>query len=129
MNLVALRIIALTEHQSTNRTNGDALTTVLTKGPTHRLIPKGGDHPPEATISKTNDSFAQFFLAYPNASAAEHTLIGIVNVQGTAGIYGELRQDFPEPFCFELHAEMLGYPLKFTRTTFWTVGTIQRQAG
>jgi len=97
-------------------------------GSTHRLISKSGDHPPEATVSKTNDSFAQFFLAYPNASAAEHTLIRVVNVQGTARIYGELGQDFLEPFCFELHAEMLSYPLKLARTGFWTMGAIHRLA-
>ncbi len=115
---MTLRIIAPYETQSTNRANGNALAAVLTTGPTHRLIPKSGDYPPEATVSKTNGSLAQFFLAYPNASAAEHTLIRVVNEQGTARIYGELRQDFSEPFCFELHAEMLGYPLKFTRTIF-----------
>ena len=128
MRLVKLRIIALTKHQSTNRTNGNTLATVLTTRLTHRLIPKSGDYPPETTVSKANGSFAQFFLAYPNASAAEHTLIRVVNEQGTARIYGELRQDFPEPFCFELHAEMLSYPLKFAGTTFWTMGAIYRMA-
>jgi hypothetical protein len=108
----------LTKHQSTNRANGNTLATVLTKGPTHWLIPKSGNHPPEAAVSKTNDSFAQFFLAYPNAPAAEHALIRVVDVQGAAGIQGELRQDFPEPFYSELHAEMLSYPLKFAGTTF-----------
>jgi hypothetical protein len=88
MRLVALRIITLYETQSTNRANGNALATVLAMGLTHRLIPKSGDHPPEATVSKTNGSFAQFFLAYPNASAAEHTLIRVINEQGTARIYG-----------------------------------------
>jgi len=129
MHLVALRIIALTEHQSTNRTNGNTLSTVLARGLTHRLIPKSGDYPPETTVSKANGSFAQFFLAYPNASAAKHALIRVVNEQGTARIYGEFRQDFPEPLCFELHAEMLGYPLKFARTAFWTMGAIHRVAG
>jgi hypothetical protein len=129
MHLVTLRIITLTEHQSTNRTNGDALATVLTKGPAHRLISKGRDHPPEAAVSKTNDSFAQFFLAYPDASAAKHTLIGVISEQGATGIYREFRQNFPEPFCFKLHAEMLGYSLKFARTTFRTMGAIHRMAG
>jgi hypothetical protein len=79
-------------------------------------------------VSKTNDSFAQFFLAYPNASAAEHTFVRVVNEQGTAGVYGQLGQYFPEPFCFELHVEMLGYSLKFTRTIFETMSAIHRVA-
>jgi len=128
MRLVALRIMALTEHQGTDRANGSTLATVLAKGPTHRLIPKSGNHPPEAPVGKTNDSLAQFFLAYPNASAAEHTLIRVVNVQRAGIIYWELRQDFPEPFCFELHAKMLSYPLKFAGTAFWTMGAIHRLA-
>jgi hypothetical protein len=85
---MALRIIALTKRQSANRANGNALATVLTTGLTYGLIPKGGDHPPEAPISKTNGSFAQFFLAYPNASAAEHTFVRVVDEQGTARVYG-----------------------------------------
>jgi hypothetical protein len=76
------------KNQSTNRTNGNTVTTILAKRPAHRLIPKSGDYPPETTISKANGSFAQFFLAYPNASAAEHTLIRVISEQGTAGIYG-----------------------------------------
>ena len=88
MRLVALGIIIPYETQSTNRAHGNALATVLTKALTHRLIPKSGDHPPEATVSKTNSSLAQFFLAYPNASAAEHTFVRVINEQGTTRIYG-----------------------------------------
>jgi len=76
------------KHQSANRANGNALATVPTTGPANRLISKSGDHPPEATVSKTNGSLAQFFLAYPNTSAAEHTLIRIVDEYRAAGIYG-----------------------------------------
>jgi hypothetical protein len=79
-------------------------------------------------VSKTNNSFAQSLLAYPNASAAKHTLIGVINEKRTARIYGQLRQDFHEPFCFELHVEMLGYFLKFTRAIFETMGAIHRVA-
>lgn len=75
------------EHQSTDRANGNAFAAVLATGPTHRLIPKGGDYPSEAAVGKANGSFPQFFLAYPNASAAEHTLVRVVDEQGTAGIY------------------------------------------
>lgn len=82
-----LRIISLHEAQGTNGANGNALATVLATL-THRLISKSGDHPPEATVSKTNGSFAQFFLAYPNASAAEHTFVRVINEQGTARVYG-----------------------------------------
>jgi len=80
--------MALAKYQSTDRANGNTLATVLTKGPTNRLIPKSGDHPPEAPVSKTNGSLAQFFLAYPNASATEHTFVRVINEQGTARIYG-----------------------------------------
>jgi len=76
------------EDQSTNRANGNTLATVLATGLTHRLIPKSGDYSPEAAISKTNGSVAQFFLAYPNASAAEHTFVRVINEQGTARVYG-----------------------------------------
>jgi len=93
----------LTKYQSTNRANGNTLATILATGLTHRFIAKSGDHSTEATVSKTNGSFAQFFLAYPNPSAAEHTFVGVIGEQGTTGIYWELRQDFSEPLCFELH--------------------------
>lgn len=129
MYLLALRIIVLTEHQSANRTNGNTLATVPTKGSTHRLIPKSGDHSLETTVSKANGSLAQFFLTYPNASAAKHTLVRVVDEQGATRIYRELRQNFPEPFCVKLHAEMLDYLLKFARTTLGTMGTIHRVAG
>lgn len=76
------------EDQSANRANGNALATILTSGLTHRLIPKSGDHPTEAAVGKTDSSFAQFFLAHPDASAAEHTFVGVINEQGTARIYG-----------------------------------------
>ena len=76
------------EHESTGRANGNTLAAVLAIGPAHRLIPKGGDYPPEATVSKANGSLAQFFLAYPNAFAAEYTLVRVVDEQRTAGIYG-----------------------------------------
>ena len=80
--------MALAKRQGTNGANGNTLATVLAKGPTHRLIPKSGNHPPEAPVSKTNYSLAQFFLAYPNASAAEHTFVRVVNEQRTARVYG-----------------------------------------
>jgi hypothetical protein len=83
-----LRIITLHEAQSTNGANGNALATVLATGPTYRLIPKGGDHSPEAPVGKTNGSLAQFFLAYPNAPATEHTFVGVVSEKRAAGIHG-----------------------------------------
>jgi hypothetical protein len=76
------------EHQSANRANGNALATILAAGLTNRLIAKSGDHSPEAAVGKTNDSFAQFFLAYPDASAAEHTLVRVISEQRTARVYG-----------------------------------------
>jgi len=75
------------EDQSTHRANGDAFTTILATRPTHRLIPKRGDHPLEAPVGKADDSFARFLLAYPDTSAAEHALIGVVNEQRAAGVY------------------------------------------
>jgi hypothetical protein len=80
-------------------------------------------------MSKTNDSLAQLFLAYPNTSAAEYTLIRVINEQGTAGVYRQLRQDFPEPFCVELYPEMLGYLLKFTGAIFEAIGAVHRMTG
>ena len=78
---------SLTEDQRTDGANGNALAAVLTMGLTHGLISKSGDHSSEAAVSKTNSSLAQFFLAYPNASAAEHTFVRVVNEQGTARVY------------------------------------------
>ena len=78
-SVLVLRITALTKYQSTNRANGDTLATVLAAGLTHRLISKGGDHSAEAPVGKTNGPPAQFFLAYPNASATENTFVGVVN--------------------------------------------------
>lgn len=75
------------EDQSTDRADGDALATVLATGLTHRLIPKSGDHSSKAPVGKTNGSFAQFFLAYPDASAAEHAFVGVIDEQRTAGVY------------------------------------------
>ena len=76
------------EHQSTDRANGNTFAAVLATGPAHRLIPKCSDYPPEAAVGKANGSFVKFFLAYPNASAAEYTFVRVVDEQGTAGIYG-----------------------------------------
>ena len=117
------------EDQSTNRANGNTLATVLATGLTHRLIPKSGDHPPKAPVGKTNDSFAQCFLAYPDTSAAEHAFVRVIDEQRTAGVYGQLGQDLPEPFCLELHAEMLGYLLKFTGAILEAIGAVHRMAG
>jgi hypothetical protein len=85
----------------------------LATGLAHRFIPKSGDHSTEAAIGKTNGSLAQFLLADPDASTAEHAFIWVIDEQWTAGVYGQFGQDFPEPFCLELYAEMLGYLLEF----------------
>ena len=76
------------EHQSTDRANGNTFTAVLATRPAHRLIPKGGNYPSKAAVGKANGSFAQFVLAYPNASTAEYTFVRVVDEQRTAGIYG-----------------------------------------
>jgi hypothetical protein len=76
------------EYQSTDGADGNAFAAVLATGLAHRLIPKSGDYSPEAAVSKTNDSLAQFFLAYPNTFAAKHAFVRVVNEQGTARIYG-----------------------------------------
>jgi hypothetical protein len=39
-------------------------------------------------MGKTDGSFAQLFLAYPNASATENTFVRVINKQGTARVYG-----------------------------------------
>jgi hypothetical protein len=114
------------EDQSTDRADGNALTAILATGLTQRFIPKSGDHSPEATVSKTNGSLAQFFLADPDASTAEHAFVRVIDEQWTAGVYGQLGQDFPEPFCLDLYAEMLGYLLKFAGAIFETMGAIHR---
>jgi hypothetical protein len=80
MYFVVLWIMALAEYESTNGANGNTLTTILTKRPAHRLVSKGGHHPLEAAISKTNNPPAQFFLAYPNTFTAEYTFIRVINV-------------------------------------------------
>jgi len=67
------------EHQSTNRADGNALTAILAAGLTHRFIPKSGDHSAEAAISKTDGSPVQFFLADPDASAAEHAFVRVID--------------------------------------------------
>ena len=76
------------KHQCTNRANINTFTAALAPGLANVLISKGGDHPSEATVGEPNLSYAQLFLAYPNAPAAEHALIGVVDKYGTAGIYG-----------------------------------------
>jgi hypothetical protein len=88
VSVLVLWITALTKYQSTNRTNGDTFATVLTAGLIHGLISKGGDHSVEAPMGKTDGSFAQLFLAYPNASATENTFVRVINKQGTARVYG-----------------------------------------
>ena len=75
------------QNQGTNGANSDALATVLTKGSTHRFIPKGGDHPSETPMGKAYNSLARFLLADPDTSAAKHTLIGVINEQRAGGVY------------------------------------------
>ncbi len=77
-------------------------------------------------MGKTDSSPAQFFLAYPNASATENTFVRVINEQGTARVYRQLRQDFSKPFCLEFYAEMFGYLLKVTGAIFETMGAIHR---
>jgi hypothetical protein len=80
-------------------------------------------------VSEADDPFAHFLLAHPNAPAAEHAFVGVISVEGAAGIYRQCTGDFPESLCVELDAEMLGYLLNFARTTYGTVSTIERQTG
>jgi hypothetical protein len=84
---MTLRIIVLTKYECTNRANGDTLATILANGSTDRFIPKRGDHPSEAPVGKADHAFARFLLAYPDTSAAEHALIGVINEQRAAGVY------------------------------------------
>jgi hypothetical protein len=84
---MTLRIIVLTKYECTNRANGDALATIAATGSTDRFIPKRGDYPSKAPVGKADHSFARFLLAHPNTSAAEHTLIGVINEQRAAGVY------------------------------------------
>ena len=63
---------------------------------------KGGDHSLEATVSEANGSYAQFFLAYPDTSAAENALIGVIDKYGTAGIYWQVWQNFSKSLRLEL---------------------------
>jgi hypothetical protein len=83
----------------------------------------------EPAVGKADHSFAWFLLAYPDASAAEHALIGVIDEQRAAGVYWQFGQDLPEPFCLELCPEMLGYFLKLTGTTLETMGAIHRVTG
>jgi hypothetical protein len=83
----------------------------------------------ETPVGKADHSFARFLLAYPDASTAEHALIGVIGEQRAAGVYWQFGQDFPEPFCLELHPKMLGYLLKFTGTIFQAMGAIHRVTG
>jgi hypothetical protein len=75
------------EGQGANRANGDALAAIPATGSTDRFISKRGDHPSEAAVRKADHSLARFLLAYPDASAAQHALVGVVNEQRTAGVY------------------------------------------
>jgi hypothetical protein len=83
----------------------------------------------EAAVGEANGSYAQLFLAYPNAPAAEDALIGVIDKYRTAGIYRQVRQNFSEPLCVKLYTKMLGDLLKLTRTIPGAVGTIYGMAG
>lgn len=80
-------------------------------------------------MGKADDSFARLLLADPDASAAEHALVGVIDEQRTGGVYRQFGQNFPEPFCLQLSPEMLGYFLKLTGTAFETMGTVNRVSG
>lgn len=79
---------SLTKYQGTNGANSHTLGAVLAMRLAQWLIPKGGDHSSKARVSKANGSLAQFLLARPNAFAAEHAFVGVIDEQGTAGVYG-----------------------------------------
>jgi len=82
-----LRIITLAEYKGANRANSYALAAILATGLTYRRISKCSDHPVEAPVGKTDGSPAQFFSAYPNASATENAFVRVINEQGTAIVY------------------------------------------
>ncbi len=79
-------------------------------------------------MGKSNDILVNFFLAHPNAFAAEYALIGIKSVEWATGVQGQLREYLSEPFCFQLDTEMLSYFLQFAGAALETMRTVHRMA-
>jgi hypothetical protein len=80
------------------------------------FVLEGGDLSLKTPPGKTNGSDAQLLLAYPDAFAAEDTLVGIVGEEGTALVYGEISFEFFESFRLEFDTKMFSYFLEFAQT-------------
>jgi hypothetical protein len=79
---------------------------------------EGGNHSFEAPSGKANGSDTQLLPTYPDTPAAENTLIGIVDKEGTVFIYREIPFKLSESLCLQFYAEMFGNFLKFTGSVF-----------
>jgi len=82
------------------------------------LILESRYHSLKTSSGKANGSDTQTLPTYPDTPAAKNTLIGIVNKEGTAFIYGEIPLKLPKSLCLQFYAEMFSNFLKFTGSVF-----------
>ena len=82
------------------------------------FVLESGDLSLKTPSGKTNGSYAQFLLAYPDAFAAEDTLVGIVGEEGTTVVHGESPFELLEPLAFQLEAQMFSNRLELAQSVF-----------
>ena len=54
---------------------------------TNRLVTESGNYPFEAAMGKIKNPHTLMLPAYPDTPSAEHTLVGVVDEVGVAGIH------------------------------------------
>ena len=117
------------KHHGPHGANRCAIAAVFTAGLGNGPVVKGGDHTLEATPGEAQDSYAQPFLACPDAFAAEYTLVRIIGKNRAARIYGKSPLNLPEPLRLQLNTQMSSALLELAGTIGGTVGAIHWMAG
>ena len=105
---------ALFERQGADGTDLHAFSALIADCLGKGFVFKGGDHSLETPSGEANGSDAQVLPAYPYASAAENTLIGIVDKDRAAFIDGELSLKLSQSLGLQFYTQMFGDSLEFT---------------
>jgi hypothetical protein len=80
----------------------------------------------KASVGKTYFADTKLFLTEPNTPATKYTFVRVINKHRACFIYRQIPQTFPERICAKFYAQVLGYLLQLTGTTFKTMGAIYR---
>ncbi len=101
------REVFVLECQGADGADFNALSALVAHRFDKRFVLEGGYHSLEAPSGKTNGSDALLLLAYPCASAAENTFVGVVDKKRATFIDGKVSFNFSESLRLEFYAKVL----------------------